>query len=134
MNKGTLYKITINPDGHCLNLRFAKHPSESTLRVTKKFIASYLLSDHNLKEYSEVCQGGVPDLVTKEENLCIWLEAPKPRDYTKYQQIFDFQLLLECKGLSGEELGDQVWKIEKISHDTFLLNQSQITAVLSPLD
>lgn len=134
MSKGTLYKITINPEGHCLNLRFAKHPSETHLRVVKKFIVSYLLSEHNLREYSEVCQGGVPDLITKEENLCIWLEPPKPRDYTKYQQIFEFQLLLECKGLSGEELNDTVWNIEEISQDTFLLNQKEVTAVLSPLD
>ena len=92
MSKGKLHKIIINPKNLNLKLRFSQHPSESDERVMKKFLVSYLLSDHQLRENSEVCQGGIPDLISRYENLCIWLEVPRTRDYTKASQKFDIQL------------------------------------------
>jgi len=133
MSKGKLHKITINPDTHCLKLRFAQHPSESDERVIKKFLCSYLLSDHQLKEFSEVCQGGVPDLVTDQGNLCIWLEPPKPRDFIKFQQEFDFQLLLEAKDIPSNLLETDFWAIEKTGEKLLNCNGIEIFAVLNNL-
>lgn len=133
MSKGKLHKITINPETHCLKLRFAQHPSESDERVIKKFLCSYFLSDHNLKEFSEVCQGGVPDLISANGNLCIWLEPPKPRDFSKYQQEYDFQLLLEVKNIPSNLLQANSWTIEKTGDDLFNCNGIEFFAVLNNL-
>ena len=134
MTKGKLRKITINPETHCLKLRFSQHPSETNERVIKKFLVSYLLSDHQLKEYSEVCQGGVPDLVSESGNLCVWLEAPKPRDYTKASQEFDFQLVLSSNPLNDSLLSDKVWRIESYKENEYLLNGINIKAELKSLE
>lgn len=134
MTKGKLHKITINPETHCLILRFAQHQSESDQRVIKKFLVSYLLSDHQLKEFSEVCQGGVPDLVSKAGNLCIWLEKPKTRDYTKFSQEFDFQLVLTTDDLPNSLLEDKTWVIEFIGESQYSINEKSLTAELLPLE
>ncbi len=134
MSKGKLHKIIINPDAHCLKLRFAQHPSESTKRAVLKFIACYLLSDHELREFSEVCQGGVPDLVSTSDNLCLWLEPPKTKSYIKFQRDFDFQLILVCEGIDGSELETQEWTIEKTGEIDYSLNGKPFKASLIPLD
>lgn len=113
-----------------MDFRFAQHPSENDERVCKKFLAAWLLSDHELKEYSEVCQGGVPDLCTKEESLCVWLEKPKPRDYTKFSQQFDFQLYMDITGLNTSHINQTLWTIEKKDENLYSLNGESIECII----